>query len=282
MNFFKKTKKVYAGKVIEDGKMVEKYKTITVTNVPRVVMVSIIGLFLLITLFSSFSTIKSGEVGLKVKFGKIVDSKLDEGFNFKVPYIEKIVKVNIKVQKAEITTESSTKDLQIVNSTIAVNYRVDSRKAPKLYRTVGNTYEETVLQPAIKESIKSAIAKYNAEEITINRSAVSKDCLEQLQNKVKKYGIIIEDFNLTDFSFTTEYTKAIEEKQVAEQNLEKSKLEAEKKIVEAEATNKANELLKQNVNKEVLQKQFLDKWNGELPKVTSSDNLFDISSFLGN
>lgn len=282
MNFFKKTKKVYAGKVFEDGKKVEKYKTINVINVPRIVMTSIIGLFLLITLFSSFSTIKSGEVGLKVKFGKIVDSKLDEGFNFKVPYIEKIVKVNIKVQKAEITTESSTKDLQIVNSTIAVNYRVDSRKAPKLYRTVGNTYEETVLQPAIKESIKSAIAKYNAEEITINRSAVSKDCLEQLQNKVKKYGIIIEDFNLTDFSFTTEYTKAIEEKQVAEQNLEKSKLEAEKKIVEAEATNKANELLKQNVNKEVLQKQFLDKWNGELPKVTSSDNLFDISSFLGN
>lgn len=282
MNFFKKTKKVYAGKVFEDGKMVEKYKTINVINVPRIVMTSIIGLFLLITLFSSFSTIKSGEVGLKVKFGKIVDSKLDEGFNFKVPYIEKIVKVNIKVQKAEITTESSTKDLQIVNSTIAVNYRVDSRKAPKLYRTVGNTYEETVLQPAIKESIKSAIAKYNAEEITVNRSAVSKDCLKQLQNKVKKYGIVIEDFNLTDFSFTAEYTKAIEEKQVAEQNLEKSKLEAEKKIVEAEATNKANELLKQNVTKEVLQKQFLDKWNGELPKVTSSNNLFDISSFLGN
>lgn len=273
MNFFKKKEKVYNG-------IVDKYEDIEVLNIPRIVIVSIIGLFLLITLFSCFSTIKSGEVGLKVKFGKIVDSKLDEGFNFKTPYIEKIVKVNIKVQKVEITTESSTKDLQIVNSTIAVNYRVDSRKAPKLYRTVGNTYEETVLQPAIKESIKSAIAKYNAEEITVNRSAVSKDCLKQLQNKVKKYGIVIEDFNLTDFSFTAEYTKAIEEKQVAEQNLEKSKLEAEKKIVEAEATNKANELLKQNVTKEVLQKQFLDKWNGELPKVTSSNNIFDISSFL--
>lgn len=273
MNFFKKKEKVYNG-------IVDKYEDIEIFNIPRIVIVSIIGLFLLITLFSCFSTIKSGEVGLKVKFGKIVDSKLDEGFNFKTPYIEKIVKVNIKVQKVEITTESSTKDLQIVNSTIAVNYRVDSRKAPKLYRTVGNTYEETVLQPAIKESIKSAIAKYNAEEITVNRSAVSKDCLKQLQNKVKKYGIVIEDFNLTDFSFTAEYTKAIEEKQVAEQNLEKSKLEAEKKIVEAEATNKANELLKQNVTKEVLQKQFLDKWNGELPKVTSSNNIFDISSFL--
>ena len=282
MNFFKKKEKAYKGINYTENGIVDKHEDIEVLNIPRIVIVSIIGLFLLITLFSCFSTIKSGEVGLKVKFGKIVDSKLDEGFNFKTPYIEKIVKVNIKVQKVEITTESSTKDLQIVNSTIAVNYRVDSRKAPKLYRTVGNTYEETVLQPAIKESIKSAIAKYNAEEITVNRSAVSKDCLKQLQNKVKKYGIIIEDFNLTDFSFTAEYTKAIEEKQVAEQNLEKSKLEAEKKIVEAEATNKANELLKQNVTKEVLQKQFLDKWNGELPKVTSSNNIFDISSFLEN
>lgn len=282
MNFFKKKEKVYKGIKYTENGIVDKHEDIEVLNIPRIVIVSIIGLFLLITLFSCFSTIKSGEVGLKVKFGKIVDSKLDEGFNFKTPYIEKIVKVNIKVQKVEITTESSTKDLQIVNSTIAVNYRVDSKKAPKLYRTVGNTYEETVLQPAIKESIKSAIAKYNAEEITVNRSAVSKDCLKQLQNKVKKYGIVIEDFNLTDFSFTAEYTKAIEEKQVAEQNLEKSKLEAEKKIVEAEATNKANELLKQNVTKEVLQKQFLDKWNGELPKVTSSNNIFDISSFLEN
>lgn len=236
-----------------------------VWNIPKIVIYNIVGLFLIITLFLSFTTIKSGEVGLKVRFGKIVNTKLSEGFNIKIPYIERIVKVNIKVQKAELTTESSTKDMQIVNTAIAVNYRVDSKEADNLYRQVGNNYETVVLEPAIKESIKSAIAKYNAEEITTKRAEVSSDCLKVIQEKTKKYGIIIEDFNLTNIEFSKEYTNAIEKKQVAEQELAKSKLESERKIIEAEATKKANELLKQTLTDEVIAKQFIEKWDGKLP-----------------
>ena len=250
-------------------------------NLKKIIFI-ILGIFILITLFCSFTTVKSGEVGLKTRFGKITDSTITEGINFKIPYIEKIVKVNIKVQKEEIVIEGSTKDLQIVNTTVAVNYRVDSNSVTNLYKEVGNNYKETILQPAIKESIKSAIAKYNAEEITTNRTKVSESCLKAIQDKVTKYGIIIEDFNLTDFSFSQEYTKAIEEKQVAQQNLEKAKLESEKKITEAEATKKSNELLQETLTKELLIKQFIDKWNGELPKVSSDNNLFDVTSILGN
>lgn len=236
---------------------------------------------IIILLLFSFNFVKSGEIGLRVRFGKIVDNSLTEGINFKIPFVEKIVKVNIKVQKTEIKAEASTKDLQIVNTTVAVNYRVDSKKASSLYKIVGNKYEETVLQPAIKESIKSAIAKYNAEEITVNRNEVSKSCLEVIQDKVNKYGIVIEDFNLTDFSFSDEYTKAIEEKQVAEQNLEKAKLEAEKKVTEAQATADANKLLEETLTDQVLRQKFIEKWNGEMPKVTDSNSLFDISNILG-
>ena len=124
------------------------------------------------TLFASFKTIKSGEVGLKVRFGKIVNSKLNEGLNLKVPFIETIVSVNIKVQKSELAVEGSTKDMQTVNTTVAVNYRVDSEKADNLYREVGNEYEEVILEPAIKEAIKAAIAQYNSEEIIVKRSEV--------------------------------------------------------------------------------------------------------------
>ena len=242
----------------------------------KVVIYGIICLFILITIINSFQTIESGEVGLKVRFGKIVDSSLNEGLNLKIPYIEQIQKVNIKVQKSEITVESSTKDMQTITTTIAVNYRVDSKKASNLYRTVGNTYEMTVLEPAIKESIKSAIAQYNAEEITTKRSEVSQNCLTALQGKVEKYGIIVEDFNLTDFSFSQEYTKAIEEKQVAEQNLERAKLEAEAKIVEANATKKANDLLKQSLTKELIQKQMIEKWDGKLPTTYSGNDVLGI------
>lgn len=235
-------------------------------------------IILFILLLCSFKTVKSGEVGLKIRFGKIVDTSLTEGINWKIPFIEKVVKVNIKVQKTEMSVEASTKDLQIVNTTVAVNYRVDSNKASYLYKTVGNAYEETVLQPAIKESIKSAIAQYNAEEITTNRTTVSESCLNAIQSKVDKYGIIIEDFNLTDFSFSAEYTKAIEEKQVAEQNLEKAKLEAEQKITEAQATADANNLLQETLTDELLTKQFIEKWNGTLPETYAGN---DITTLFG-
>lgn len=252
----------------------------TEKNIKKIIIVGVSALVVLILLISSFTTVKSGEIGLKTRFGKITDTSLSEGVNFKIPLIEKITKIDIKVQKSEMDSEASTKDLQIVNTTVAVNYRINAETAPTLYREVGTGYEATVLQPAIKESIKSAIAQYNAEEITVNRTAVSQSCLKAIQDKVEKYGIIIEDFNLTDFNFTEEYTKAIEAKQVAEQNLERSKLEAETKIVDAEATKKANDLLQESLTKELIMKQFIEKWNGELPKVTGSDNIFDISSLI--
>lgn len=251
-----------------------------VPRVGRITIASIIGLFAIITLFSSFKTIKSGEVGLKVRFGKIVDSSLKEGLNLKIPYLEKIVKVNIKVQKAELDTESSSKDLQTIKTKLAVNYRVDSDNAVNLYKTVGNSYEETILTPAIQESIKSAMSQYTAEQTITKRNEVSDKCLEEIQEKVKKYGIVVEDFNIIDLDFSDAYNQAIEEKQVAEQKvltaqqeLEKTKIEKEKKIVEAQGTKEANEILNSTLTDENLAKQFIDKWNGSLPTVVSEGDV---------
>lgn len=240
------------------------------------IIIIVVGIFLLVTLLSCFATVNSGEVGLKVRFGKITKESISEGVNFKIPYIEKIVKVNIKVQKEELTVEGSTKDLQIVNTTIAVNYRIDTKKATYLYKNVGSNYEEVVLTPAIKESIKSAIAKYNAEEITTKRTEVSESCLKAIQGKVSKYGIIIEDFNLTDFSFSEEYTKAIEEKQVAEKNLEKAKLDAEAKVAKAKGEADANNLLQSTLSDQVLTEKFIEKWDGKLPETYAGDDVMSI------
>ncbi len=265
--------------VIEYGREIEK----DILDIPKIVVFSIIGLFIFITLLNSFATIKSGEVGLKVRFGKIVNSKLDEGINFKIPYIEGIKKVNIKVQKVETRASSASKDLQDVTLTLAVNYRVDGTKATDLYKNVGNKYEEIVLQPAIQESIKAVTSQYTAEELITNRSEVSKKCKDVLQEKIYKYGLVIDNFNITNFNFSAEFNKAIEEKQVAEQKvltakqeLEKAKVEAERKIVEADATKKANELLKQTLTDEVIAKQFIEKWNGVLPTTYAGNDLLKL------
>lgn len=234
-----------------------KNKTIHFISNKKIIIITLISIFLLITVFCSFQTIKSGEVGLRVRFGKIIDSNLSEGFNFKIPYIEKIVKVNIKVQKVELTTAAASKDLQDINTNLAINYRVLSEEASNLYKTVGNAYEEIILVPVIEESLKAIISNYTAEETITKRSEVSSKCLEELQDKVEKYGIVIDNFNIINLSFSEEYSKAIEEKQVAEQKLATAKLEAEALIVEAEATKEANELLKQSLTDELIEKQFI-------------------------
>ena len=245
-------------------------------NIKKIVLFSVLGLFLIVTMVASFQTIRSGEVGLRVRFGKIIDSNLSEGFNLKIPYIEKIVKVNIKVQKVELDTMAASKDLQDIDTVIAVNYRVEGVSASNLYRTVGNDYENVVLQPAIQESVKSVISKYTAEEVVTSRTEVSDNSLKELQAKVLKYGITIESFNIINLTFSDEYAKAIEEKQVAEQKLSTAKLEAEAKIVSAEATKKANDLMKQSLTDELIAKQFIEKWDGKLPSTYAGEDILGI------
>lgn len=250
--------------------------SVSENNIKKIVLFSVLGLFLVVTMFASFQTIRSGEVGLRVRFGKIIDSNLSEGFNLKIPYIEKIVKVNIKVQKVELETMAASKDLQDIDIIIAVNYRVEGNSASSLYRTVGNDYENVVLQPAIQESVKSVISKYTAEEVVTSRTEVSEKSLEELQAKVLKYGITIESFNLINLTFSDEYSNAIEEKQVAEQKLSTAKLEAEAKIVSAEATKKANDLMKQSLTDELIAKQFIEKWDGKLPSTYAGEDILGI------
>lgn len=258
-----------------------------VYNIPKIVICGVLAIIILIFMFGSLRTIKSGQVGIRVRFGKVVKTQMNAGVNFKIPIIEKIVKMNIQVQKAEIETESSSKDLQSVNMKLAVNYKIDGKKATQLYKNVGTKYEDIILQPAIQESIKAVTSKYTAEELITKRNEVSIESMKELDNKVKKYGIIIDNFNITNFNFSDEFNKAIEEKQVAEQKvltakqeLEKAKVEAEKKIVQAEAEKKANELKQVSLTDNIIKEKFIEKWNGELPKASGGTSIFNINELL--
>jgi regulator of protease activity HflC (stomatin/prohibitin superfamily) len=251
-----------------------------------IVIPIIIGI-LIIGLFSSVTTIKSGEVGIRVRFGKVVNKSTHEGINFKIPVVERIEKMNVKVQKVEVQTESSSKDLQQVNMSVAVNYRIDYTQAIDLYKNVGTGYVNVVLAPAIEESIKSVTSKYTAEELITHRSEVSEKCMEELSKKVSKYGLLVSDFNITDFGFSKEFDKAIEEKQIAEQKvltakqeLERERIEAEKKIVAAEAEKKANELKQKTLTDNIIKEKFIEKWDGQLPKVSGSNNIMDVSGMI--
>ena len=238
-------------------------------------IIGIIILILVITFFSSLTTVPTGFVGVKTRFGQVQNDVIQEGLNIKMPYVEKIVKIDCRTQKLETTSEASTKDMQVVNLTIVVNYNVNKETANTLYREVGTDYESIIINPAILESIKAITAQYTAEELITKRAEVSAMIQEALYNKIGDKGFIISDFNITNIDFSDSFNSAIEAKavkqqevQTAQAELEKQKIQNEQKINTAEAEAKVRELQSQSVTEKSLeqlkleiQREMIQKWN---------------------
>ena len=253
----------------------EQSKILTYTWIRRIILL-IIALFVLTTIICSITTVPTGFVGIKTRFGQVQDAVIQEGFNFKLPYIEKIVKLDCRTQKTEYTMEASSKDLQkISNFKVAVNYNITKDTANDLYRKVGVDYKSIIVEPAIQEAMKATIANYTAEELITKRNEVSAFALEALFNKLQDSGITLTALNIIDLSFSAEFDKAVEEKQIVEQQTEKAKYELEKAKVENEkkienAKAEAEVMKQQNAQitdqylrlKEIEnQKAMIDKWN---------------------
>lgn len=255
-------------------------------------MKKIIGVVVLLLLIiigcSSCTSVDTGCTGIKTRFGAVQDVTLQEGLNFKLPFVEKIVQMNNKTQKTNAKGNSASKDLQTVTYAISTNYRVEPDSAHTLYQKVGLEYEKTIVSPAIQESAKSVMAKYTAEELIQNRVAVSEGIREVLTERLKEYGIVVEAINIENFDFSAEFNKAIEAKQTAQQEALKAQQEtikiqeqANQKIIQAEAEAKANELLTKSIDDKILLQQYISKWDGKLPTVNGSEgNMFDLTNIL--
>jgi len=255
---------------------------------------------LLVIGLSMVVVVPAGSTGVIVTFGKVSETVLPEGLHFKAPFIQQAEIIVNKIQKEQVEAAAVSKDLQAISSVIAVNYRVGLGESANIYRNIGRDYQSVILLPAVQESMKSVSAKYTAEELITKRVMVGAEIKETLENKVKEYGIVIENFNIVNFDFSPEFNLAIEAKQVAEQNLIKTRTEqeqviviaeaeAKKKIIAAqaeaeailaksEAQAKANELLAQSLNELVLEHQKLEKWDGKLPTVSGGNALVDIGT----
>lgn len=244
---------------------------------------------LLLILFGCFATVQTGEIGVKTRFGKIVGTTANEGIIFKLPY-EKLQKVNIKVQKYENKEElsTSTKDMQIVEHIkVSVNYQINGNKAVDLYKNVGINYQTTVLEPTIQETIKSVISQYTAAELVTKRSEVALNINETLNERLTNYGITSIAVAINNFDFSQAYNQAIEKKAVAEQEaqtsknqLEKAKIDAERKKVEAEGEAAANKTKEKTLTDNIIKQQFIQKWNGQLPNVIGGNGMFNITDFI--
>lgn len=260
---------------------------------------AIIAVLVIIT--SCFTVVPAGHTGVVVNMGRVSESVLQEGFHFKAPFVQEIVQIDNRIVKLEVATDAFSKDLQTVSTVLAVNYRIAKNMSYSIYKEVGSGFEEVLVMPAVNEVLKAVVAKYTASDLVASRSEVSVMLDEELNTKLNSRGIFIEDLNIIDWDFSAEYIAAVEAKQVAEQNLIKTRTEQEEQIVianaeaekkriaaqadsdsaiiaakaeaeririEAEATAEANRIITESLNESVLKYKTIEKWDGQLPRVS--------------
>jgi len=245
----------------------------------------IIGIILVILLFfRPFVQIGAGERGVVMNFGAVQDMVLDEGLHFRVPIMQSIIAVDVKVQKSESEAAAASSDLQDVSSKVALNYHIIPDKANVVYQTIGIAFKERIIDPAVHEVVKAVTAKYTAEELITKRPAVSDAMKTALTERLIIHNIAVDAFSIVGFSFSKIFMEAIESKQTAEQlalkarrDLDRIKIEAEQKITAARAEAESLRLQRANISTDLIELRkieanlkAIEKWNGILPQVTGS------------
>lgn len=233
-------------------------------------------LFALVFIFESFTIVSPGHVGVQVTLGEVNPNALSEGVHFVNP-ISSVRNVDVRLQRAELKSASAgTKDLQQVHTDIVVNFRLSGTKVPHIYKEFGLDVDSKVLGPAINEAFKAVTAKYTSEELITKRDEVSMAITQHVSTKVAPFDIAVSNVSLVNFGFSADYQKAIEakviatqQKQKAEQDLERIKVEAASRIAQAEGEAKAIAIqasaIQSNGGQQYVQLQWIDKWDGKLP-----------------
>jgi prohibitin 2 len=246
-------------------------------------VVLIIGAILVFFLFlSPFVQVGAGERGVVLNFGAVQENVLGEGLHFRIPIMQKVAIMDVKVQKAVTDATSASADLQDVTSSVALNYHVVPDKANVVYQTLGVEFKERIIDPAIQEVMKAVSARYSAEELITKRAAVSEAMRANLAERLLPNNIAVDAVSIVAFSFSKVFTEAIEAKQTAEQlalkakrDLDRIKIEAEQKITAAKAEAESLRLQRANISPDLIELRkieanlkAIEKWNGILPQVT--------------
>lgn len=254
----------------EEEEFAKKYK--------RVRNYAILGLASVFLAFNTIGVIKPGEIGIIVRAGK-VDRVIDSGLMFKIPLIEKKIIMNTRIQKESVLSSAVTQDLQDVNAELVLNYSIDKESALELYKNVGTEYKDNIIIPVLHESFKAGSAKYSAEGIISDRSKAKQEILDVVKDRLDDYGILVSDLNIVNLEFSEAFNQAIEEKAIAQQqvekakqDLEKAKVEAERKVTEAQAEAEAQRLQQSTLTDLMIKKMYIEKWNGQLPTTTTGNS----------
>lgn len=165
----------------------------------------------------------------------VKEQVVNEGTHFLVPWLQKAIIYDVRTKPRNISTTTGSKDLQMVSLTLRVLHRPEVQKLPKIYQSLGQDYDERVLPSIGNEVLKSVIAQFDAAELITQREAVSNRIRTDLLKRAQEFNIALEDVSITHMTFGREFTRAVEQKQIAQQDAERARFTVEKSEQERQA-----------------------------------------------
>ncbi len=242
---------------------------------------------------SSIIIVPTGSQAVMMVFREVKGS-LKPGPHMILPYITTVELMETRTQKESSEAQAASRDMQMVTTSLALNFHVDPSRCTTVFSKIGTNYKDRIIDPVVQESIKMVTAKYTAEELVKSRARVKQEVEDYLTERLREYNIIVEPagVSITNFNFSPEFNAAIEAKQVAQQDAEKQRyvlqraeLERQTEIAkakgEAEAAKLKSIALQTQGGSKVLAREWIEKWDGRLPTVTSGQGMIiDINSIM--
>ena len=238
----------------------------------------------------SVSTVPPGYVGVVVQLGQVQPYTLPPGIYFRPFMVQQVVAFETRVRPhAFKEIDASSKEYQSVKLTGALNFSVDPTRASELYQRVGVDFADRVIDSAFNDIVKEVVPQYQVTEILGKRDEIRTRTKERLAENLGRYGINVDDIYLTNISFSPEYTAAIEQKQVAAQQVEQQRQILEQKRVQADQAEaeaqgaaraeiaraqgaaEANRLLTESITPALIDYQRVQKWDGKMPLYQGGD-----------
>lgn len=257
-------------------------KKIKDMSVGQIALLSLLALVVVITVFSSFYTIKSTERGVLSTFGKISPGVIEDGLHVKIPFIQTIKKVNVQQKKFDGKENSYTRDVQTSEVQYTINYELVRENVNNLIKNVGDDYHNRIVVPFIRSAMKESFGNFAATEIVENRDAVRREIESTLRRTLDSNYFLNIQFQLVDIDFDDDFENAIKEKQVAEQQALKAKNvtiqieeQAKQTKIRAEADAEAIRIKAKALesNPKLVEYEAVQKWDGKMPQYMMGNSL---------
>jgi regulator of protease activity HflC (stomatin/prohibitin superfamily) len=246
--------------------------------------VGIVVFLIILVLFNPVKFIGAGESGVVFnRFLGMTDRRLEQGFNLINPITDSVKVYGLKVRVTDYPEiDGMSSDNQTIKLHIAINWKYQPDHLSDIYTKIVGNIEDTVMLNIVNEVIKANLGKVQIGEIAKNREGLRIAIEKNLKIRMSEYYVDIVNLSIVNVDYSADFEKAVENKQVAQQQAQQAEYEKQAAIAKAEGQARSNQLLQQNATKAVIELKLIEKWNGVLPTTMTGDKSSILLSIAGS